>query len=218
MTVKKICSLIFALAFFQYLSAQSEGAEKRWFIGGQFQQDRIIRNDQSSPQNKSENNDFRLAAYFGKELSAHWMMGFQLGMNSNLYGSSSVLVSNTDQISIYRSRSVTLQPGLFFRYTLNPEQKFQVYTEVFGNTAFYSSRYARDNQVDKRKIDSAQFNTGLRLGMNYYVSRKFRVIGSLGGLFYSKINNNNIQDQFSHSNFGANFGLSALALGLEYRF
>jgi hypothetical protein len=216
--MKKICLLIFALGFLQYLSAQSEGAEKRWFIGGQFQQDRISRNDQSTPQDKSENNDFRLAAYFGKELSAHWMMGFQLGMNSAVYRSSWVLDNTTNQISIYQSQFITLLPGLFFRYTLNPEQKFQVYTEAFGNTALYSYRYARDNQVDKRKIDSDQFNTGLRLGMNYYVSKKFRVIGSLGGLFYSKISNNNIQGQFSNSNFGANFGLSALAIGLEYRF
>jgi hypothetical protein len=219
--MKKFTLVVIAFWHLLSLNAQIGDFGQRWFIGGQFESTQSYQNHKDGYRSETDNNGINLSAFLGKELNRHWMMGVQIGVNSNSQIYFFVNDGNGGPTTSVKNRSLNVRPGLFFRYTLNPDAKFQVFTQAFGSTILFDNKNVVNGQVKEETIKGNEFQSGLNLGINYHFSKRFRVTGSMGGLFFIQSSNKDTSlpgTKTTYTAYGARFGLSAIALGLEYRF
>ncbi len=216
----KLHIFIILLLFTQSLSAQEDTHNHNYIIGSTMSFSHQKSNSSSSllsgifPGGTSgtRSTSLSLNPYIGKMINSKWTLGLELNYRG----------SRSERNFTYNllDKSLQIGGGIFGRYILNPAQQFNIYIQplVLYNYAHIKS----ENSIsDIRQITKANsFLANSHMGVLYTLNEKFNVTLRIGGVSfaagYRKVNGNDTYNEY-YSSFNANFRLSSLSFGIEFK-
>ncbi len=164
--------------------------------------------------------------YIGRKLGDNWLMGLELGyvrrgisreVISVIIVPPPPLPSQTEYARL-KEVSNAFRIGIFERFTFNPSQKFQFFSQF--NLVYTTSVYYQE-QVNIPDLDgsASYIDIGIDLGANYHFTEKWRAMVSIGTLSYyngSWESSGGLGNHFS--TFSFDFDPARIRIGLEYLF
>ena len=198
--MKKIILSVVAIVAFGFANAQDKKAEGAGFSSG----DVFVTGAVSITSSNDKNNDikesgFGLTPKLGYFFTENIVLGAKIGFTSAKTIDKGVTTMDNSAVGF----------GVFGRYYFTPASQFSVFTEL--GIDYTSTKY---------KIPSYKENAigaGLSLGLNYFVSSNFALEANYAALNLtsSKIDAEGAKNT---STFGLGANLSAVSIGLLYKF
>lgn len=224
------------ILFASTLNAQEEVEKKRaWIVGGSLTA--IVQNNSypssfniptpptvggiySGFNSQFRNSYISILPYIGKELGDNWLMGLELGYVRRSIGRetvenigvpSSPLICLKDVSNAYRI-------GLFQRFTLNPSQKFKLFSQF--NLIYTSSIFYQEQTIFPNLEGNASYiDIGIDLGVNYQFKENWRAVVWMGALsYYNGAWEYSAGTGNNFSAFSFSFDPARIRMGLEYMF
>ncbi|MFK8102066.1 MAG: hypothetical protein AB8G15_06070 [Saprospiraceae bacterium] len=224
MKTLNLCLLsLFAIV---HLHAQTEAVSPSFIAGGNLsfsttKQTTISFLDIRFGQNvindfKDRTTSFAINPYLGKEMNAHWMLGFNLNYQITRFSGKEAFINTPTIVDIKRQIDL-IGGGVFARYTINPQHDFSFFIqpELQYNT-FIEKEFQDDVEVEKATTNF--FDISTRLGAFYEINRKFRLTLYTGGLFYRNGKTNFEGEQYNFDQFSTNFNFNSWRIGFEFKF
>jgi len=155
--------------------------------------------------------------YFAKRLNTNWSfgVGFSVGYSNYKSGVINAITSQPD-FNNFR-KSLDLGVEIFYRYVVNPKNKFTIFVQPYLSYASTKDTYKFELLADE--IDRASFGQiGLALGCFYSFSKKFRVVANLGnaGFVGGTWKSEQFERKNKFSSFHFNFNPQSIRFGVEY--
>lgn len=231
--MKKIFLLILMLSLFQVVNAQNETKPNAYIVGGSI--NFLIQNNYypisslginagigtvfSNSTNDIKNTTFAITPYFGKELNNRFLVGFNINyrMSNNLIEDATIF--NEPGVVDIKRNSNSLGVGLFNRYIINPENVINFYLRPYISYTFSNDKEFHNSSLIEET--RTQFiGLGIGAGMLYEINDKFSAIMRFGQLNYTngKWHVVDSEKEKSFNSLGANFNLSTVYFGFEFKF
>ena len=196
--MKKIILSLAAVLAFSAANAQDKKQGTEGFAKGDlFVSGVVTLSNEKTGDNKENAFLFEpRVAYFVTENIA---VGAKLGFGSDKSEAGSVTTQDRTAFTL----------GAFGRYYFTPASKFS----LFANLGFDLNNW--ENKLNNAK--EKEFQVGLGLGMNYFVSSNFSLEAGVGALTYSSNDNGgNGADKTNTLSFGGDW--RAVTFGVNYKF
>lgn len=221
-------NLIFLLLLLSFaLQGQESENTKRFILGGSVSG---FTNTTDSPEREQINGggfastlvgssssnhllDFR--PYFGLIINQRSIVGARLSTGFSLR---KFRFDNQDEDAFRRS-TLTLGAGLFYRYYINPNNKFKVFIQPFadyevinGETEQASPFFEEDRRVS--------FTAGVGLGLVFSLSEKWNLLANIWSVNYNRSNFKAAleEDPEIQSTLNADFSIRTISFGAELSF
>ncbi len=226
----KSSTLILMLFFFglnichaQFSEKVDKPKGKRFFLGGSVnfahsenRGSQILINSTTiiTGNSASETSTYNINPTIGLQVTKNWIFGLDFLINNNK--------SNFDNSPVRTQESSGNSIGVFIRYIVNPNNKFQIYASpYFRKTSLESSFTFNSQQTDLTTEESN--NLGISIGAQYEISSWLRLTTNIGGLYYTTgatiaSRTNSIEEEIDFSSFGFNFRGSSIYFGAEFLF
>lgn len=224
--------LLFIPIFIGQLTAQEEVTTNRFILGGSIN---FITQTNTFPfstlpitsgfglvfsdnTNNTKNTIFSVSPYVGKGINPNWVVGIGLSYRYNSFIAEDAFSFNQPAPSDLNRKTNDFGFGLFGRYTLNPEQRFNFFLQPYTQYNFLVENTKNDNElIQIEKV--SYFELGTSLGVLYAINSRFRATLRAGGLNYIsgswKIRDTDIRRTFN--SFGFNLNLSTIFIGIEMK-
>ena len=232
----RILYSILILAFFvPILSAQTEMQSKNLVAGGSmnfYLQQNLLGSSLlyidgnpggliSTSSTNRKSTSLSLSPYIAKELSSRWLLGIQLQYSLDRFTSEGNITNyfgNLDTFNLKQTES-GYGVGLFGRYTINPENRFQVYLQPAVNFAFFNEVDLRD-EIVSGEAESYSFGIVTSLGVLYALSDQFSLTSRFGSIGYTagQWTDRESDESSNFSSFSTALNLTSLHFGFEFRF
>jgi outer membrane protein len=198
--MKKIILSALAVCAFTFVSAQDKKSDGAGFSSGDvFVTGGVAITSSNDKNTDTKDSGFGLTPKVGYFLTENIALGAKVGFMS----------AKTTVAGATTMDDSGVMFGAFGRYYFSPASQFSVFTEL-----------GFDYTTMKDKITSVKENTmgvGLSLGLNYFVSNHFALEASYAGLSIES-SKFDVPGAKNTSSFGLGADLSAVSIGLLYKF
>jgi len=156
-----------------------------------------------------------IAPYFGFRLNDQSFAGLVL----NLGYQSSVTRIDNEEDPVFKNESFIYGGGLFYRFYINPANRFKVFAQPFVNYQITETDIVNFNPAfeEQRRVS---FNAGASLGAVYSVSEKWNLLVNIWSISFARSNFKQASepDEQITNTFNANFSIQNIGFGAEYNF
>lgn len=175
----------------------------------------------SNTLNDFNNTVFGIQPYVGKVVSPKWTLGLKIDYTIQRYKAfDAVIIVGGSMSGVFdvSQNSNQIGGGLFARYTFNPQQRLNIYLQPAASYNFYNLKYGIDNEL--RTTEQTNYLlVNADVGLLYGITERLNVNLRLGALNFltgrRKIEDMDVVNSFS--SFNANFRLSNLSFGMEFK-
>jgi hypothetical protein len=169
----------------------------------------------TSSRRSSSNYSIGISPYLGFQLNKRSLIGIQA--TAGFSGFTSRFSDNNEITS--RTKRTVLGTGLFYRFYLNPNNKFKLFIQPASNVRIQNTT-REDFAPAFEEQRTFEFDAGVGLGATYQISEKWNLLVNIWNIRY---NYNNFrsggQDESTISTFvSAGFSLRNISFGAEYLF
>lgn len=159
--------------------------------------------------------DIVLRPYFGFQLNQRSLFGLRGEIDFS--GSSTIPVGFEEFTS--RIRSFGYGAGAFYRFYINPNNKFKIFLQPSTNLSV--ENITRDSfapSLEEQRL--IEFDAGIGLGATYQIAKKWNLIVNIwnASYLYSDFRAGSQTESTIRSFVSANFSLSNVFFGAEYLF
>ncbi len=110
-------------------------------------------------------------------------------------------------------KTTNIGGGIDANYFFTPFNQFSFI--LSGGVSYNKFNFKPDN-VGQEDSSSDSFGAQVRPGINYFVSKNFALRATVGALSY-RTNKSDFEGAEAQNNFGLNFNLSNINIGLTYK-
>ncbi len=232
MIMKKLTLIILVISFIQTIHAQEDTVQNKYVLAGSM--NFFIQNNTyplsglsinsgfggiySNSLDDTKNTFFAITPSIGKEINPKWMFGIQLDYRISKYRADNILVVGQSNSVDLQRNSNQIGAGIFSRFTLNPDNKFNLYFQPY---IAYNLAQEEENQNSSiTQEEKAYFvELGIDVGILYNISERMRATLRIGGLNYVKgkweIVDSDTEKEFS--SLGTRVNLATIYFGFEFR-
>ncbi len=166
-------------------------------------------------QSSNNNYNFRLSPYLGFQLNNRSLIGIQTAVGFSGFTSK----FNNDDDNTTKSRSSLFGTGLFYRFYLNPKNKFKLFIQPSTNVSVENAT-REDFAPALEEQRTIVFDAGIGLGATYRIAEKWNLLVNIWNVRY---NYNNFrsggEDESTIRTFvSAGLSLRSISFGAEYLF
>lgn len=166
----------------------------------------------------SKNSSYSLRPIAGYQLNNHWILGLEFLL------SHFKTENDSPANGFFLQKNTRNSLGIFMRYLINPNSKFQVFVSPYFRKSFEKSTLSF-NTIDPSEFNSelSSNDIGISLGAQYEISPWLRLNVNVGGLdfkFGKKTNDpfNFEPGESDFNSFAFNFNGGSIFFGAEFLF
>lgn len=205
--MKKIILSVVAIAAFGFANAQDKKADGAGFSSGDVFVSGAVSITSSNDKNTdTKESGFGITPKLGYFFTENIALGAKVGYESAKTKTAGTTTEDHSQMMF----------GAFGRYYFTPASQFSIFAEV--GVDYSTMKHAMMGaMVMGETVKTNTLGAGLSLGLNYFVSSNFALEANYAGLNFASAKSD-VADAKSVSTFGLGADLSAVSIGLLYKF
>lgn len=206
-------NLIFFFLFLSYAAtAQENETPNKYVLGGSVLLSNFI---SAGPESNTSAYNISLRPYIGFQLNHRSL----LGLEANIDFSGSTTAFNSRTSFVGKIRSFTYGAGIFYRFHINPKNKFKIFLQPFTRSSIenITREDFSPSFVEQRLVE---FDAGIELGATYQIAKKWNLLINIWNVSYSysDFRDGGQAESTIRTFLNGGFSLRNISFGAEYLF